>query len=250
MIPFFRKIRKKMADDNKPLKYMRYAVGEIILVVIGILIALQINNWNEERKDKAESIKILKKLQSEFETNKTELNASRHYHEQQYLATVRIEELFNPNHNIPSDTIKNLLKRAFMDWKFEPRQSITTSAMASGNIALINNDSLTDNLNNWVYVVKKYNELYADIQKDKQEFWDELNEKYPTRKFGFAPGVAPIMSNFKGDTDGIFSSLKNENIIRSILLQQKFIVVWCDALQEDHDDILRFIRSELSKNEH
>jgi hypothetical protein len=50
MIGFFRKIRKKLADDNKPLKYIRYAVGEIVLVVIGILIALQINNWNEERK--------------------------------------------------------------------------------------------------------------------------------------------------------------------------------------------------------
>ena len=41
-----------MADDNKPMKYMRYAIGEIVLVVIGILIALQINNWNENRKQK------------------------------------------------------------------------------------------------------------------------------------------------------------------------------------------------------
>ncbi len=39
-----------MADDNKPLKYARYAIGEIVLVVIGILIALQINNWNEANK--------------------------------------------------------------------------------------------------------------------------------------------------------------------------------------------------------
>ncbi len=59
MIPFFRKIRKKIADDNKPMKYMRYAVGEILLVVIGILIALQINNWNEDRK-------IEKKIKSFF----------------------------------------------------------------------------------------------------------------------------------------------------------------------------------------
>ena len=50
MIPFFRKIRKKMADDNKPMKYARYAIGEIVLVVIGILIALQLNNWNEQSK--------------------------------------------------------------------------------------------------------------------------------------------------------------------------------------------------------
>ena len=51
MIPFFRKIRKTLADDNKPIKYFRYAIGEIVLVVIGILIAVQINNWNENRKD-------------------------------------------------------------------------------------------------------------------------------------------------------------------------------------------------------
>jgi hypothetical protein len=50
MIPFFRKTRKKLADDNKPMKYARYAIGEIVLVVVGILIALSINNWNEERK--------------------------------------------------------------------------------------------------------------------------------------------------------------------------------------------------------
>ncbi len=48
MIPFFRKIRKKLADDNRPLKYMRYAIGEIVLVVIGILIALQIKNYNNK----------------------------------------------------------------------------------------------------------------------------------------------------------------------------------------------------------
>ena len=50
MINFFRRIRKQLADDNKPFKYMRYAIGEIVLVVIGILIALSINNWNEESK--------------------------------------------------------------------------------------------------------------------------------------------------------------------------------------------------------
>ena len=66
MIPFFRKIRKKMADDNKPMKYMRYAVGEILLVVIGILIALQINNWNESRKSKDLYYSYLFRLKEDF----------------------------------------------------------------------------------------------------------------------------------------------------------------------------------------
>jgi sensor domain CHASE-containing protein len=54
MLRFFRQIRQRLLTDNKFSKYLLYAVGEILLVVIGILIALQINNWNEERiKDNA-----------------------------------------------------------------------------------------------------------------------------------------------------------------------------------------------------
>jgi len=49
MINFFRRIRKKLADDNKPLKYMRYAIGEILLVVVGILIALSINKTKAQQ---------------------------------------------------------------------------------------------------------------------------------------------------------------------------------------------------------
>lgn len=52
MIKFFRKIRFNLMEQNKTSKYFKYAIGEIILVVIGILIALQINNWNENRKAK------------------------------------------------------------------------------------------------------------------------------------------------------------------------------------------------------
>ena len=50
MIKFFRKIRQNILSEGKTGKYFKYAIGEIILVVIGILIALSINNWNEDRK--------------------------------------------------------------------------------------------------------------------------------------------------------------------------------------------------------
>lgn len=69
MINFFRKIRKKLADDNKPLKYMRYAVGEIFLVVIGILIALSLNNWNEWRKDRIMEREVLAQLSESLTKN-------------------------------------------------------------------------------------------------------------------------------------------------------------------------------------
>ena len=58
-----------MADDNKPMKYMRYAIGEILLVVIGILIALQINAWNETKKLEKRELILLNELKSNLEAN-------------------------------------------------------------------------------------------------------------------------------------------------------------------------------------
>lgn len=66
MIKFFRKIRQKMIKESKTSKYLLYAIGEIILVVIGILIALQINNWNENRKTETSINKLLIALQSDL----------------------------------------------------------------------------------------------------------------------------------------------------------------------------------------
>lgn len=62
MIKFFRKIRYQLMNENKTSHYFKYAIGEIILVVIGILIALQINNWNEYRKERKVETDILNEL--------------------------------------------------------------------------------------------------------------------------------------------------------------------------------------------
>jgi hypothetical protein len=73
MLNFFRKTRKKLTDDNKPVKYFRYAIGEILLVVIGILIALQVNNWNEMRKVRGNEKNLLKELRVELIHNKDDI---------------------------------------------------------------------------------------------------------------------------------------------------------------------------------
>ena len=69
MLTFFRKIRKALLDSGSTGKYLLYAIGEIALVVIGILIALQINNWNEWRKDRIEEKEILREIIVEIHTN-------------------------------------------------------------------------------------------------------------------------------------------------------------------------------------
>lgn len=88
MIKFFRNqprrlagIRQRLVTENKPAlpagrfqKYVIYALGEIILVVIGILIALSINNWNEKQKDLAQEQSILKQLKGEYQNNLEQLD--------------------------------------------------------------------------------------------------------------------------------------------------------------------------------
>jgi hypothetical protein len=69
MIKFFRNISKTMMAEGKTSKYFKYAIGEIILVVIGILIALQINNWNESRKERVKEREILLALADNLENN-------------------------------------------------------------------------------------------------------------------------------------------------------------------------------------
>ena len=67
MIKFFRHIRKSLLNEGKTSKYFKYAIGEIILVVIGILIALQINNWNENKKVKEKERQVLTEIISDLE---------------------------------------------------------------------------------------------------------------------------------------------------------------------------------------
>ena len=74
MIKFFRKIRYDLMEKNKTGKYFKYAIGEIILVVIGILIALQINNWNENRKNRVTEADYYCRILDDFKLNEKLIN--------------------------------------------------------------------------------------------------------------------------------------------------------------------------------
>ena len=101
MTPFFRRIRQKLANENQFLKYSRYAIGEIVLVVIGILIALQINNWNENRLSnkaiKAYLISFIEDLDSEKKG--LEIIVDYHsfkFYSMQYLLNLEGSNSFDP----------------------------------------------------------------------------------------------------------------------------------------------------------
>ena len=127
----FRNIRKKLASENKGMSYLRYAIGEIFLVVIGILIALQINNWNENRKlDKSRQEyyrQLLIDLNKDKESAYNFIESFNNEHEEynNYL------KLYEKKNLTPSEVYNKLLKlnlaSVFMKFNSNTIESIRSS---------------------------------------------------------------------------------------------------------------------------
>ena len=119
MIKFFRKIRQTLLEKNRVSKYLIYAFGEIILVVIGILIALQINDWNENRKNSIAEQKLLNALLIEFESNLKILEENIKLNDNNIKNSLLLGEYTNPNlSSFNEKEISLLLLGVFKD---EPR---------------------------------------------------------------------------------------------------------------------------------
>lgn len=147
MIVFFRKIRKRLAAENKPLQYLRYAIGEIILVVIGILIALQIHNWNESkistRKEITNLKEIKKNLQSDLENQL--IPGSEYYQRSVDSYDILLSNFYNSPQSIPEDSIRRLYFRMVLPWKLA-FNTVAFENLNSIGIDLISSDSIRENI--------------------------------------------------------------------------------------------------------
>ena len=142
MLTFFRRIRKGFLDGGATSKYLLYAIGEIALVVIGILIALQINNWNEWRKDRNLELKYLKNLKFEMIENSQHASDQVTFSEFQFENVNRIlRALYDPEYQLNGEL---LIAIEHVGWAFPlARVSDTWNELLSnGNTRLIRNDSL------------------------------------------------------------------------------------------------------------
>ncbi|MFL0352218.1 DUF6090 family protein [Xanthomarina sp. GH4-25] len=144
-------------ETRKTSRYLKYAIGEIILVVIGILIALQINNWNENRKDIAKEQQILLSLQEEFKQNIKELE----FDHQINLGSINaIKTLLNFDENVDFETrtIDSLMGQAYNFATFDARLGVYNDISSSGSLELIRDPKLRYQLNQWTGELNDYKE--------------------------------------------------------------------------------------------
>lgn len=180
MINFFRHLRQKLLQENRFSKYLLYAIGEIILVVIGILIALQINNWNEQRKLKQEQKVVLAALLGDFKTNSTLIQegTKRHkYHKDLGLTWI----------NLLREDTTNVSKTAYLDslLYWGPEYKVIDFVGASVNnvinsekLDLIKNTELKQHLIEYPLYITQYKDFEAVVRDIVIERIRPRNEQY------------------------------------------------------------------------
>lgn len=146
MIKFFRKIRHRLLAENKFSKYLFYAIGEIILVVIGILIALQINNWNEVRKERAREINYLQNLKADLvsELKNNEQFATYRYEKAKACSMLLQSEAPDNIEGVQEYTDR--YEHVFIWNTFTPNNNTFRELLSSGNLSLLTNDSIKNAL--------------------------------------------------------------------------------------------------------
>ncbi|WP_157588886.1 DUF6090 family protein [Psychroserpens burtonensis] len=158
MIKFFRQTRYDLMNKNKTGKYLKYAIGETILVVVGILIALQINNWNENKKNRQQELIILENILQDLEKDKIGLNK---IIERRISKVASAEIMISYYEGVKIDKLSDYYSHwtNVLYWEAHyPRNIAFKELVNSGSVSIIKNADIRNTL---LDITASYEELFA-----------------------------------------------------------------------------------------
>lgn len=240
MIKFFRKLRQKLLSENKFSKYLIYASGEIILIVIGILIALQINNWNQNRKDKIAESHILQEIKGSISTDIKQLKSRIELAKEDiHSANILLNHIEN---NVPYNDSLNKHYWVITTTKnkiFTPQIS-AYKVLESKGVDLISNDQLKKQ------ILDLYNIEYPTLEYEYENYHQNIHDYgRPIARSLFIAGdnntLIPI------DYKSLYSNVKFINVLKLIISNDNAIDEMLTELIEKCQKIENAIDIELKK---
>lgn len=201
MIRIFRNIRQTLAAENNVAKYLRYAIGEIVLVVIGILVALQVNNWNEQRKQRANELHYLINLKTDLNLNIAEIDNYITTRSSQIASAKAVLEYFEGKPLTDLDEFNRHAINVYTWQKFFQINNTFQELTNSGNLAIISSDSIKTGLLN-------LETLYNKLKYEEEHF------RYDSEVMLYEPsyGIVDINSIVKNFTYQITQGQQGENV--------------------------------------
>ncbi|MEB2783017.1 hypothetical protein [Algoriphagus persicinus] len=239
MIKFFRKIRQRLLTEGNLKRYLIYAIGEILLVVIGILIALQINTWNEWRKDRIKEENILHDLAKNIEINiqtfQNDINLL-----EEWGRSSEIIILALGNKTVYSDTLRNHFHMARITKQKLFVSNIGFQAYKDYGLDLITNKNLS------AEIIKLYeftipsilstNDLVNEVDAE----WDN----HIVQNFDFVEGVGLTPNDY----ESLFADHYYVSWVKAYNQGRKSLIKTDQTLVKECENVLQLIRNELKKS--
>ena len=252
MLTFLRKVRRSLIQTGSTQKYFLYAIGEIALVVIGILIALQINNWNQSRINIVREERVLKDILNEIESNVKRVDYILAKKEEIvrnctiFLSHTSESPTWPSNLNFDSLIVMTIVS----GWSYNPENGVLTDVLSSGKLELIRQDSIR-------YMISSIPALTNQLQYEDGIVKDDLHnhfipfmmEKCPIRNThiiqsgDLATEEAKVLSevgrsNFKGDQNALLRDPEFEN---NLIVQMMWVSYSISAYKNLRNTYVRII---------
>lgn len=226
MIKFFRTIRQNLIIEKKtgrpdwPVgRYLKYAIGEIILVIIGILIAVSINGWNENRKLKIEEQSLLIDLKQEITMNLKDLEVVIENNELSFQGASEMRALFNDReayNNMSDSVFASIVGKMNKNYTYDPRNGILNSIISSGQINQLSNKELK-------YLLASLKEMTIDafensmkIENRRDALWysvyDDARIIEDGKIVGFNPKLYYDSGPFRSLTSALFYFCRRDGL--------------------------------------
>jgi len=193
-------------EKNKTGKYLKYAIGEILLVMIGILLALQVSNWNSDRKDRISERKLLDNIHRDFIANKVNFDSLKVFNYRNVAALDSMIDLF------PIDGDSGKLKtfweynKNIEDIRYNAYSSTVETVISSNSLELIENEELQGYLMSW-------KDVLLDFQEEENSYHRMMNNDY-------WPNILEIFDYSLKDSD-MNSTAMSSIIFQNIVMNRR-----------------------------
>ena len=238
-------------QSGKTSRYFKYAIGEIILVVIGILIALQINNWNEKRKDVEKQQKLFANLKIDFESRLIELEELLAAKKQAVTDSEALVEIINKQQSINPEEINRSLANTTNGFLFNEQFKMLDVLFYTGIINDIKNENLKRQLIEWPQKVEEMLEEQRVINGSLIDEYRRLISKYiPLRlineEFVFRGYAIPKGKPVKQvpNYEGLFGDVEFENLLAERELLLRILILDNEELVKSAKEIIQLLDSE------